>query len=178
MMNPAGLETAAWAVLSWLFTYAVHSTILLGLAFLVGSRFTADPAWKELLWKAALLGSLATASVQLAAGFTPLGGRWNLQAAAVEPAMPAALVGDEPQPSYPNAAAMDTASSEAREIPPAPAPPGVEGSGVKARPVFSGLRRGLFSTQAAHVNPEQRILNVNAAFNNTFVDELQFMANA
>jgi HEAT repeat protein/beta-lactamase regulating signal transducer with metallopeptidase domain len=144
MTNPAGLETAAWAVLSWLFTYAIHSTILLGAAFLVGSRFAADPAWKELLWKAALLGSLATASVQLAAGFTPLGGRWNLRAAAVAPAMPIARAGDEPQPSYPNAAAMDTASSASSEarISPAAASPVVEGAGAKARPVFSGLRRG------------------------------------
>jgi hypothetical protein len=71
-------------VLSFLLTYGLHSTLLLGAAALAAARLREQHAWRELLWKTALVGSVATATLQLAAGYTPLGGRWSV--GAVEPA--------------------------------------------------------------------------------------------
>jgi bla regulator protein blaR1 len=83
--------------IAWLLTYLLHSTLLLGLAWLVSkplSRWSA--AAEEAVWKLALVGALFTASLQLAAGWEPVAGRWNLQdlappaqsAAAAGPVMP------------------------------------------------------------------------------------------
>ncbi|MBA2390851.1 MAG: hypothetical protein H0V67_11420, partial [Geodermatophilaceae bacterium] len=65
-------------LIGWLATYALHSTILLGFVLFVSSRLGSD-AWRETLWKTALLGGLLTAMLQSAAGYTPLVGRWVLQ---------------------------------------------------------------------------------------------------
>ena len=65
--------------LAWLLTYLLHSTLLLGLAWLASKplgRWSA--AAEEAVWKLALVGALFTASLQLAAGWEPLAGRWNL----------------------------------------------------------------------------------------------------
>ncbi len=51
------------AIGSWLLTYAVHSSLLLGLAW-VGHRWLVRPAVREALWKTALVGGLATATLQ------------------------------------------------------------------------------------------------------------------
>jgi beta-lactamase regulating signal transducer with metallopeptidase domain len=66
------LELAAW-----LATYAVHSTLLLGSAALLSTIFRRDD-WREVLWKAALLGGLLTASFAHLSNHTPLVGRWAL----------------------------------------------------------------------------------------------------
>lgn len=62
------------ALAGWLATYAIHSTILLGLAFLVAPRLRSD-AWRDLIWKITLLGGLFTASFQTGVGYSPLSGR-------------------------------------------------------------------------------------------------------
>ena len=64
-MTPADLDAAAAAVLSWLLTYAIHSTILLAIAAAAAWRFADQHAWLDLIWKAALIGPLVTASLQL-----------------------------------------------------------------------------------------------------------------
>ena len=51
-------------VLAWLLTYLMHSTVLLGLVWLVTRRRRLEPAASELLWKVALLASLVTGTVQ------------------------------------------------------------------------------------------------------------------
>ena len=61
-----------------LLTYAIHSTILLGVALIIALRFADEHAWLDLVWKAALLGPLVTASVQVGSGLIPLGGRWPI----------------------------------------------------------------------------------------------------
>jgi len=69
--------------LSWLLTYGLHSTLLLCLAWLVSSRLAADAQRaRELLWRAALLGGLFTASAQVAIGHEPWLGRFALGGAA------------------------------------------------------------------------------------------------
>jgi beta-lactamase regulating signal transducer with metallopeptidase domain len=77
--------------IAWLLTYLLHSTLLLGLAWLVArplGRWSA--AAEEAVWKLALVGALFTASLQLAAGFEPAAGRWSLPSNAG----PAAIVAE------------------------------------------------------------------------------------
>ncbi len=66
-------------IASWLLTYALHSTLLLGLVWVITRR----PAHlsfrlKETLWRAALLGGFATATLQTAGGIAPLAGHVDL----------------------------------------------------------------------------------------------------
>lgn len=63
---------------SWLLTYALHSTLLLGLAWLLTRRLVESAARREQLWKAALVGGLLTATVQTALPFEPLSGVMSL----------------------------------------------------------------------------------------------------
>ena len=72
--------TAA-SIAAWLATYAVHSTILLVLAFVVAQLMTSHAA-KEALWKSAIIAGLFTASLQGFLNSEPLGGRWALDAGA------------------------------------------------------------------------------------------------
>ena len=62
------------ALAAWLLAYAVHSTLLLGAAALLAGRVR-DYAWRETLWKCALVGAVLTVSVQTLADFTSLAGR-------------------------------------------------------------------------------------------------------
>ena len=62
-------------ITSWLLTYLVHSTILLGAASLI-ARFLGDRrlALQEILLRTALIGGLLTASLQVGFGVEPIGG--------------------------------------------------------------------------------------------------------
>jgi len=64
---------------SWLLTYLLHSTLLLGAAWLVTRRLVESAAVRELIWKAALVGGVATATLQAGVGFVPLGGSVALE---------------------------------------------------------------------------------------------------
>jgi HEAT repeat protein/beta-lactamase regulating signal transducer with metallopeptidase domain len=77
-MTPADLDAAATVVLSWLLTYAIHSTILLAAAAAAAWRFADQHAWLDVIWKVALVGPLVTASLQLDLMAPPLGGRWAM----------------------------------------------------------------------------------------------------
>ena len=85
-MTLIDLDAGSAAILSWLLTYAIHSTILLGVALIIALRLADEHAWLDLVWKAALLGPLVTASVQVGSGLIPLGGRWPIGIAAPVPA--------------------------------------------------------------------------------------------
>src|SRR5690348_17671032 len=58
-MNPF-----ASSLLAWLLTYLIHSTVLLGAAWLVTRRWRLEPAASDLLWKVALLSGLVTGAIQ------------------------------------------------------------------------------------------------------------------
>jgi Zn-dependent protease with chaperone function len=81
----------AWAApaAAWMLTYLLHSTALLALAaavtFALGERRT---ALQEVIWKCALVGGLATATLQVGLGWTPLAGSWELPGAVVATAEP------------------------------------------------------------------------------------------
>jgi beta-lactamase regulating signal transducer with metallopeptidase domain len=69
----------AQVALAWLLTYLLHSTLLLGLAWLASKPLARwSVAAEETMWKLALVGALLTASLQLAAGWEPAAGRWRL----------------------------------------------------------------------------------------------------
>ncbi len=51
-------------LLAWLLTYLIHSTVLLGVAWLVTRRHRLEPAASDLLWKVALLAGLVTGTIQ------------------------------------------------------------------------------------------------------------------
>ena len=52
------------SLLAWLLTYAIHSTVLLGIAWFVTRRWRLEPAASDLLWKVALLAPLITGTIQ------------------------------------------------------------------------------------------------------------------
>ncbi|MDP9278084.1 MAG: M56 family metallopeptidase [Gemmatimonadota bacterium] len=65
--------TFSSTALAWLLTYAIHSTVLLSLAWLLVRVRRWSPGASELLWKSALLGGILTASVQLRLDVRPTG---------------------------------------------------------------------------------------------------------
>ncbi|HKI03517.1 MAG TPA: M56 family metallopeptidase [Thermoanaerobaculia bacterium] len=65
--------------IAWLLTYLLHGTLLLGLAWLVSKPLARwSVSAEETVWKLALVGALFTASLQVAAGWEPVAGRWGL----------------------------------------------------------------------------------------------------
>lgn len=70
-------------IAAFLATYAIHSTVLIGAALLLMARrspLRLAASTRDVLWKTAIVGGLFTATAQYALGFTPLGGKWNLEA--------------------------------------------------------------------------------------------------
>jgi beta-lactamase regulating signal transducer with metallopeptidase domain len=61
------------AVLAWLLTYALHSTVLLGGAWFLARTGRLAPAFSDVLWKTALVGGILTATAQVALDRRPAG---------------------------------------------------------------------------------------------------------
>ena len=80
--------------IAWMLTYLLHSTLLLGLAWMASKPLSRwSVAAEEAVWKLALVGAIVTASLQFAVGWEPAAGRWRLaepptRPATVEVAMP------------------------------------------------------------------------------------------
>lgn len=105
----------ALSLAAWLLTYALHSTLLLCAAALLARRVPGE-AWRETLWKAALVGGLVTATAQSVSGYQPPVGRWSLAAAGEMTAEVAA--GPAPAPVQPAQSIHPSIGAAA----PAPAP--------------------------------------------------------
>jgi HEAT repeat protein/beta-lactamase regulating signal transducer with metallopeptidase domain len=58
------MSATASSLLAWLLTYLIHSTVLLGVAWLVTRRWSLEPSASDLLWKVALLAGLVTGTIQ------------------------------------------------------------------------------------------------------------------
>jgi HEAT repeat protein/beta-lactamase regulating signal transducer with metallopeptidase domain len=58
------MNSFASSLLAWLLTYLIHSTALLGIAWLVTRGRRLEPAASDLLWKVALLAPLVTGTIQ------------------------------------------------------------------------------------------------------------------
>lgn len=78
------IEAPIWQnVLSWVLTYLAHSTLLLGVAWLLSRWVGAERLrLRERIWKTALFGGLLTAAVQVGFDVAPLAGRLALGAPA------------------------------------------------------------------------------------------------
>lgn len=64
--------TLTLLVVAWLLTYLVHSTILLGGAWLLSAAgIVRSPVAKDMLWKVCLVGGILTATVYLASPYQP-----------------------------------------------------------------------------------------------------------
>lgn len=121
---------AAHELLGWLGSYLVHSSVLIGAAFVVQrcGLLRSHPL-REGLWTLALFGGIATATLQSFGGFDPLLGTLRfatsapaaaapalLEVAAAKPALP-----DRDPPAYPSIAApperAHERAAEARTVP-------------------------------------------------------------
>src|SRR5687768_13203052 len=108
-------------LLAWLGTYALHSTVLLvGVALLTRLVVRRD-SWRDALWKAALLGGIVTATLQLAIDVKPLVGRWELAGQPPAPLTQSA----SPAPSLDSAGSVGSGAVVALLTP--GASPGLEG---------------------------------------------------
>jgi len=58
------MNTLPSSLLAWLLTYLIHSTALLGIAWLVTRARRLEPGAADLLWKVALLAPLITGTIQ------------------------------------------------------------------------------------------------------------------
>ena len=65
--------TLSSTALAWLLTYAIHSTVLLSLVWLLVRVRRWSPGASELLWKSAMLGAILTATVQSRLDLRPAG---------------------------------------------------------------------------------------------------------
>lgn len=147
-MSEIALRAAAW-----LLTYALHSTLLLGAAALLTRRVRGE-AWRETLWKAALVGGIVTATAQTQSGYDPPAGTWRLGSTvdltvgvagddAATPAQPSPAIqtpaeaARQSASTEPSASTESTASSEAATpSAPAAAPP-VASTGRESNVSFS-----------------------------------------
>jgi bla regulator protein blaR1 len=84
-MHGSGIASSLAAhATAWLATYALHSTLLVGLAWLASRRLgRRSVRLEEAVWRCALLGALATATLQVATRWEPLAGSLHLAAPAV-----------------------------------------------------------------------------------------------
>jgi HEAT repeat protein len=103
---------------AWLLTYAVHSTVLIGIVWAADkARLFRSLRARDLAWRTALAGGLITATLQLAAGFTPWGGSAELRVpslpAVSEAFRPAVAAGDA-EPVQATATASTRATAPAR----------------------------------------------------------------
>src|SRR5262249_28787806 len=74
------LSLLATLGVAWLLTYAVHSTVLIGGVWLAErTGLLRSLRLRDLAWRTALVGGLVTATLQLAAGLTPIGGATELE---------------------------------------------------------------------------------------------------
>jgi HEAT repeat protein/beta-lactamase regulating signal transducer with metallopeptidase domain len=85
--------------LAWLLTYAIHSTVLLSLAWLLVRVRRWSPGASELLWKSALLGGILTASLQLWLDVRPAGTVMLQRPAVTTPAAPVARIDERETPA-------------------------------------------------------------------------------
>jgi murein DD-endopeptidase MepM/ murein hydrolase activator NlpD/beta-lactamase regulating signal transducer with metallopeptidase domain len=74
-------EALSPPALAWLLTFAIHSTLLLGLVWLI-TRYARSHRLRDLLWKTALVGGIFTATLQVFWSARPLSGRFDLSRSA------------------------------------------------------------------------------------------------
>ncbi|MEM6292537.1 MAG: M56 family metallopeptidase [Myxococcota bacterium] len=81
------------SALAWVATYLVHSTILILGAWLLERRWHDRPERMSAVWKVALVGGVATASLQMMLSITPLAGVYSVSPDASVPSDPVLAAG-------------------------------------------------------------------------------------
>jgi HEAT repeat protein/beta-lactamase regulating signal transducer with metallopeptidase domain len=107
----------ASGALAWLLTYALHSTVLLGLAWLVLRLRRAEPATADVLWKVAMIGALLTASAQTALNIAPTGSVSLIAAAEAGPSTTSQLTSLQNDALVSPSAASEQAGSSVESNP-------------------------------------------------------------
>src|SRR5215213_3015575 len=100
MIDPTTIlpaDTAA-RVAAWLLTYALHGTVLLGIAAAATLGARLHESVRETIWKAALVGALVTASL---AAWRPGAAGLTLTLPRTEPTGAAASTGSAAEPPAP-----------------------------------------------------------------------------
>ena len=120
------IDTLSSAVLAWLLTYLIHSTVLLLLAWAITRWRIWSPGATDLFWKAALVGGLVSASVQLGLELRPAG------SVSIAPAA-VATHHSAVQSSSMETAPADIATAERGDAPPTPRVSPVETSAPRPR---------------------------------------------
>jgi HEAT repeat protein/beta-lactamase regulating signal transducer with metallopeptidase domain len=123
--------------LAWLLTYAIHSTALLSLAWLVVRIRRWPAAATELLWKSALVGGILTATVQLQLDVRPAG-TFSLRRTDGPPTASSAV----PTPAAPKRARVEATEASS------PAPATTDAPPPARRPSNEALILGLWATIA------------------------------
>ncbi len=147
-MTPIDLDAVSAAAISWLLTYAIHSTILLGAALAIAMRFADEHAWLDLVWKTAMLGPLVTASVQVGADVRPLGGRWP-----VGSAVPVTVAAPERVPDAKSGPAHDAAPERVRAL--------------KSGPMYDVPPRDTIGPANAKIEPTNGVRRAELQFRST-----------
>ncbi|HXU29107.1 MAG TPA: M56 family metallopeptidase [Thermoanaerobaculia bacterium] len=106
-----GLASASAGVLSWLATYLLHSTILLGLAWGISRQLRGrHPLGEQAIWRAALFGSILTATLQIATGWQPLGGALSIPTGPAQASTPSAVAAALPADTSVTTLSLHTAT--------------------------------------------------------------------
>ncbi|MCY0989895.1 hypothetical protein OV203_22340 [Nannocystis sp. ILAH1] len=81
-------DPAVHTVVSWLGTYFVHSSVLIGGVWAFTRFLPLDSLTRSLLWKMSLVGGLFTATLQTGLGVEPLLGSMHVEAGSLAPGEP------------------------------------------------------------------------------------------
>jgi len=111
-VNAELLATWSDPAAAWILTFAIHSTVLLGTAWLILATFRKlQDSCAETLWKVACLGAVLTASCQLTLVGEPFAGHVaRIGASAIDPPLPAGAPTSQGQPVLPPAAQGNAAA--------------------------------------------------------------------
>lgn len=99
MFDPAiDLAGPAHTMVSWLGTYFVHSTVLIGGVWMFGRFLPLDALTRSLLWKMSLVGGLFTATLQTGLGVEPLFGTVSVESGTTAAPAPGTVTASPPAP--------------------------------------------------------------------------------
>jgi HEAT repeat protein/beta-lactamase regulating signal transducer with metallopeptidase domain len=103
-------------ILTWILTYAIHSTVLLTAAWIFSTR-TRSHRVREAIWKTAMIAGFITATVQSALNINPLGGRVTVAATSftAPPASPPIDLGSSSEASESPVVLKDASRSNASQ---------------------------------------------------------------
>ena len=90
--DPQAVVRLTDSIAGWLLTYLVHSTVIVGVVWLIGSRRRVSDTVREILWKSALLGGIVTATAQTVVAREPLGGQLRLAPRTTGSVLPAVRI--------------------------------------------------------------------------------------